>query len=193
MKVEVDKVWPDFETLEYSLIAASTPFSASYVHGMIAGVLCVNGRQIEKCKQLIEEKIPEMNESHGRISELINNLFSLTALHLQDQNYELTLMLAPDDLPMPQRLETLANWCQGFLEGVEAENLPKGTLIQYPMVSEVLEDFMQIKDLSFETPSTQENEKDYMEIVEFVRVGALLVHAECTQTENGPSSAQHLH
>lgn len=102
-------------------------------------------------------------------------------------------MLPPDELPLVQRLEALANWCEGFLEGVAAENLPKGTLMQYPMVNEVLEDLAQIKDLSFEAAATPENEKDYMEVVEFVRVGALLIHAECTQTESKPSSTQALH
>lgn len=185
-------VWPDFESVEYGLIAASTPFSAAYLHGMIVAILCIEGGQNQKCRQLIEEKIPEMNEKHGRLSELLNNLFSLTAMHLQDLNYELTLMLPADDSPLAQRLEALANWCEGFLEGIEAENLPKGTLMQYPMVSEVLEDLAQIKELSFDAASTPENEKDYMELVEFVRVGALLVHAECAQTENTPL-AQPLH
>lgn len=190
---ETIKNWPDYETLEYRLIAANTPFSISYIHGMMVGILCVDSRHASKGRQLIQEKMPEMSEDTGQISELLNNLFSLTQTELQTLERGVTLMLPPDDVMLPQRLEALADWCAGFLEGIKAEATPKGSLAQLPLVCEFLEDLTQIKELSFDAAPTQENEKDYMEIVEFVRVGVLLIHAEYDQIEKTPTMAQQLH
>lgn len=187
---ESEMIWPDYETLEYRLIAANTPFSMAYVHGMMVGLLCVSSRSPQQCWPLIQEKIPILDAGQGTLVDLINKVFTLTVEHLRNSEKGMVLML-PDELPLGQRLEALVDWCEGFLIGIKLENLPSGALLRLPLVIEVIEDLEKIKDISFDACDTPENQNDYLEIVEFVRIGALLVYAECAQ--NGSFGTQKLH
>lgn len=175
-------MWPDFETLEHRLIAANTPFSPSYIHGMMVGLLCVATRGPQMCWELLQVEVPEMVQQETT-RKLFSALFTLTNQQLQDIDKAITLMLPDDAVPLTYRLEALAGWCEGFLYGVELENVSKEALMSIPNVQEVLTDLTQIKDIAFDAKDTESNERDFTEIVEFVRVGALLVHAECKQAK----------
>jgi uncharacterized protein YgfB (UPF0149 family) len=175
-----DLIWPDFDTLEHRLIAANTPFSPAYIHGIMMGLLCVATRQPLKSWQFLQAELPVLAQEKAT-NELFNALFSMTSNQLQEIDHGVMLMLPTDDLPLSYRLEALSAWCEGFLDGVKLENLPAGTFSQLPLVTEVLEDLSHIQDISFDAIDSETNEKDYTEIVEFVRVGVLVVHAECQQ------------
>ncbi|MBI2791459.1 MAG: UPF0149 family protein [Gammaproteobacteria bacterium] len=175
-----DMNWPDFDTLEHRLIAANTPFSPAYIHGMMVGLLCVASGVPQSSWLRIQTEMPAIAEQ-ATTGELFNSLFLLTLKQLQDVNKVVLLMLPGEDLPLSYRLEALSSWCEGFLEGFALEHLSKEKLASLPLVEEVLLDFEHIKEIAFDVNETEENEKDFTEIIEFIRVGVLLVHAECKQ------------
>jgi uncharacterized protein len=86
-------------------------------------------------------------------------------------------LLPDDDAPLARRAEALAQWCQGFLYGFGSV---AGTQRNLPaQVDEVLKDLTQISRASAgDSEPTDDDEEDYVEIVEYVRVGAQLVHDE---------------
>ncbi len=176
---DVESDWPDYETLEHRLFAASTPFSPAYIHGMMVAMLCVSSRSTDKTWTYLQAEMPTMAEQ-STTNKLFEALFRLTTNQLQDPDKGVVIMLPIDGEPLSHRLEALSSWCEGFLDGVTLENV-SSSLSQLPLVTEVLSDLQNIKDISFDARETEENEKNYAEIVEFIRVGLLLVYAECKQ------------
>lgn len=175
----------DFESLEHMLIVGNTPFSPAYIHGMMVGLLSLGKHQAQNAWEEFQAQDSFLGEAPAATNELLNKLFVQTTDFLEDIEKGVVLMLPTDDNPLWHRLEALADWCKGFLEGVELAELPTEALRQSsPLVREVLEDLAQIKDVSLREIDSQENEKAYIELVEFVRVGALLFHAECTSENN---------
>jgi len=183
--------WPDFEVLEDLLVGANTPFSPSYVQGMIIGILCVDTRSVQNTWEQLQAELPFLG-GEKEINRSFKSLFMMSAAYLEDIEKGVVLMLPDEEAPLSQRLESLANWCEGYLASFKLAESPIENLLKIPAVKEVLEDFVQVIDVTLEEESSQENEKAYYEIVEFVRVGALLVHAHCHE-KTLSNSAQTLH
>ena len=87
-------------------------------------------------------------------------------------------MLPDDDSIIDVRVEAISDWCQGFLMGLglagikDIENLPED-------LPELVQDFIKISRadaLSLDDDEASENA--FTEIVEYVRVGALMFREE---------------
>lgn len=175
--------WPLFEDLEQAFFVATTPISPSYIHGLITGLLCVT--DTEQVRDEIHQKIQNFDESDKKHKwYLIENLMLLTQESLSQLDKPLILMLPEADLPLSWRLETLADWCGGFLEGVMLSD-NENKLQQLPEVLEILNDFAEIKNVSLNVIDNNQNEKDFGELLEFVRVGVLLFYTSYQQKQMG--------
>ncbi len=170
---EVSGEWPIFEEIAAGLSAANTPFSAAYVHGRMSGLLCTDTRSMPLVFESFLSDM-EFDESTGQ-DELLNKLFVATAMHLAEGPGAMQMLLPDDNAPLSERCRALGEWCDGFLEGVALEN----QALQLEIVQEVLADLAKIKEIAIKIKSTKENETAYVEVVEFIRVAVLLVHAEC--------------
>lgn len=88
-----------------------------------------------------------------------------------------TLLLPSDDDPLVERLNALIQWGNGFLSGFglikRDKPLPKEVL-------EILADIDAITQLKIEIKPEDEprSERDYMELIEFLKVAPLLVASE---------------
>jgi uncharacterized protein YgfB (UPF0149 family) len=108
----------------------------------------------------------------------------LTTLHsdalrcLHGESLDFQLLLPDDESPLALRTAELAGWCQGFLYGLGLGGL-RGDVELPATISEVMRDFYEIANTSFDYESVdEEDEEAYMEIVEYVRVSVLLLHDE---------------
>lgn len=180
--LENKRVSLDFESLDYLLIVASTPFSPSYLHGMLSGLLCVTEKEPALSWKRFYQAIGCLQDPQSAIYKSFEKLFICTAMELKDLESNLILILPNDEQPLAQRLEALADWCEGFIDGIKLTEKDLQTLLQNATVKEVLSDFVEIKEVSSAALETDSNENNYMQLVEFVRVGALLIHAECVET-----------
>lgn len=171
---ETTKAWPDYEELTAMLSAANTPFSAGYVHGMMSGMLCTDRRLPEK---IWDDFLNEMSvlKALATQNELLNKLFMLTANHLEEAPGAMMLILPEDETLLSARLSALSDWCGGFLDGIVLDN----SGLSLPIVQEALADLVNIKEVATQAKSSKTNESLYVEVVEFVKVAVLLIHAEC--------------
>jgi uncharacterized protein YgfB (UPF0149 family) len=101
-------------------------------------------------------------------------------------------LLPDDDYAIEQRLEALIAWVRGFLEGMA---LSAGeSLGQAPdEIRELIEDLVAISQLSDEEEQGDESEHQLMEIIEYVRLGALSVFTEFNPPEKPKKAAPTLH
>ena len=159
---------PDFErTLRLSqgnLDAAEL----AECHGLLCGMLCRN-RAI----------VPGDFMQNLAAMQLVANPGAalMAALH---EILGFALWLPDDDEPLEERTLALAQWCSGFLAGLAAG----GQLDALSAESrEAIEDLQQIAraEISSSQPSAGEREAEegaYAEIVEYVRVVALMMRED---------------
>lgn len=109
----------------------------------------------------------------------LRGLYETTADALEDPDYGFTLLLPDDDQPLPQRAEGLSQWCQGFLWGLGLGGIQDQAKLPGD-VNEVMQDMAEISRLRFSggEGGGNEDEAAYAEIVEYVRMAALLVYEE---------------
>ncbi len=177
---EPQKSWPDYDEFDHQLFVASTPFSGAYIHGMMVALLCVGGKSWQEIGAQLLTDIPTL--AQGTINTLFNTLLSNSAAGLAQTENSLTFMLPHDDENIAIRIEALIDWCEGFLDGVNKANLSE-QFLNNPLVKEVLSDIERIKSVSTDVLDNEENEKDYVEVVEFIRVSVLLIYEQAKQNQ----------
>ena len=118
---------------------------------------------------------------------------------LRGDELEFAPLLPDDDSPLAERTIAMAQWCQGFLYGfgVSTADQSSGQVSGKrdsklsPEIREVLHDFAQLARATVgEVEPTEEDENDYAEIVEYLRVGAQLIHDELQRGKPSPHTSQ---
>jgi hypothetical protein len=90
------------------------------------------------------------------------------------------LLLADDKEPITIRINALANWCAGFLSGLGQFGFASKQ-VKSAEITEFLDDLLQISQVKDKgKPGTEGDEKDYTELVEYVRIGVLMLYTHCT-------------
>ena len=92
-------------------------------------------------------------------------------------SFEFDVALPPDGSPLNEQVNALSAWCAGFVAAAE-----KYGLVSEPqenaLIRETIQDFIRISEISEDIGDSDENESDYTQLREFVRVGALTVYCE---------------
>lgn len=152
-------------------------------HGTLCGVLCV--RQNQTADAWIKEFAPEMNEEEKK---KLTALFELTRQQLNSPDLDFRLLLPDDQQSLRQRTEAIAGWSRGFLYGLGIGGLKKDTPLDTD-TREFLSDVARIAKAAYHSShDTHENEAAYCEIVEYLRMGLLLVYESLYPAADTPSS-----
>lgn len=176
---EMSYIFEDYEALEDALLAAGTHLTPAHIHGKMMGFLCIGSCSTQMSWQALVLDMPFLDGEHKIIHGLFRSLYTKAVTELHDLEGSLQLVLPIDESSIAQRLEAMVYWCEGFMQGIKLASLQNKELLELPTVKEILSDLAHIQEVSLEELDSEENEKAYTEIVEFVRVGVLLVHAEC--------------
>ena len=148
---------------------------ASELHGSLAGYLCAGGRAgADAWPQALELDA----EGEGWSGDAFTRrLYGLCRAQLDDEELGFEPLLPDEACPLAERGDALVEWCRGFLGGVglagfAAHDTPTGN------ADEILRDFATIASSSFDYDGDEGDEAALVEVLEFVRVGVLLLHAE---------------
>lgn len=173
---------PSFEAVEEGLRRAEAPTDAAEAHGSLCGLLCALGPGGQST--WLAETLAEVpaNESVARqTTQLLTALAASTRAALDGDAMAFQPLLPDDSEPLVQRVDCLAQWCQGFNHGLfvggrigdaEAE-LGSGN------TAEIIRDFSEMAQVSVgDEEADAEGETAYAEIVEYVRVSVQLVYEE---------------
>lgn len=164
--------------LAETLSALSLGLSASELHGSLTGFLCAGGLSASG-SWLQDLALDEVEDALGDSPrrELFVRLFDECAELLDDPDYAFEPLLPDDEAPIAERAGALVEWCRGFLGGLGLS----GSLAHEGLAGdagEVLTDLGRIAATSFDTGEADDDEDAYSEVVEYVRVGVLLLHGE---------------
>jgi len=163
--------------LDEALARADASADASQAHGMLCGVLCApHGIDTEEWMAEILDDGGHTNASGSQCRRLLLALHEDAVHQIGDDNMSFRLLLPGDGESLANRAEALAAWCEGFLYGMALgglqrfEDLPDNA-------REILTDMSHFTRIDTEEDG-EAAERAYVELVEYMRVGALLVNAE---------------
>ena len=188
---------PDYITITAALEKLDTEVTPSEVHGTLAGLLCaITSAKAELWQQNLW---PHTSHDSGDLlvseaMEIFNQLHDITRLQLNDPNCEFQLLLPVDDDHIDNRVNALGDWCQAYLVGLALGGIKDFATLP-DNASEVANDLVEIARAgsSYSLEGNEEDENAYAELIEYVRVGALLINEELQPTKSSPQSESTMH
>ena len=178
---------PDIEVLDEALFKVNAMMGAAESHGVLCGMLCARGA-IE-LSEWIGHVLGDQEEGNVLLHDTVHQLSELhqvTMEKVNDISGSFYMLLPEDDEDLMDRTEALANWCQGFVYGLAAGGISDDTKLPGD-AREILMDFIEISraghnigddDVIEVGDVTEEDEIAFVEVVEYVRTGVLLINEE---------------
>ena len=166
----------DYDVLDALLVRVEAETYAAECHGFVCGQICATGVADELLwKEFLDVQGDDdslIRTCYGEVTQLVSE----TQEQMHSAEFGLQLMLPDDVVPMAMRVEALGNWCHGFLNGfgVSESQGPGGISEE---CNEVMEDFTQICRLGIDEEDA-EDEKSIEELIEYVRMGTILIYEE---------------
>ncbi|MEH6557846.1 MAG: UPF0149 family protein [Oceanicoccus sp.] len=179
---------PDFDQLADIYWRLGGMQSPSRLHGYLVGVLSAGGKLtpelwVEQAAQYIDAVASPDSED----SRVLVALYGATDQRLSAGEMELQLLLPDDAAEISQRIDSIAQWCEGYIAGFAQQ----GKVIQRQQgqqqysgdVSETLSDIAAISQvgLSSDDEDPVGREQDIFEISEYLRLAAITVYLECNK------------
>lgn len=165
---------PCFSTINKTLSSAELLTSAAEAHGILSGIIC-GGEDLNSSawKTHFNDIVNEGLGLPMATKKIIEQLYTYTADKCAGNALDFTLLLPSDECPLAERAESVAQWSQGFLAGfgMVQQNLNKAE----HDIQEVIRDIRDISQLELDADDEGEgSEMAYVEIVEYLRVAAML-------------------
>lgn len=163
----------------------------SECHGLLCGLLC---RESDAAPSGFIQQLAAMQllvNPGAALSAAMTDVFEKTVSQLEDEEFGFELWLPDDEEVIEERTAALAQWCSGFLAGLAIGGQLDALSEE---ASEAVGDLQQIARAEMsvaqqDETACEEDEKAYMEIVEYVRVVALMMREEF----RGPARHEAIH
>ena len=163
----------------------------SDLHGSLTGYLCAGGHaDARDWLAALQLQTDEAEAAAAANSALLQQLFRECSAWLDDPDLRFELLLPAADTPLDVRADALVEWCRGFLGGIGLAGRTE-TDGYSPDCDEILHDFGTIAASHFEYSDSEEDESALVEVIEFIRVGVLLLHSELAATGVPPKATVH--
>jgi len=166
-----------FARLDESLREVHADTGAAEAHGIMCGVLCAGAAPREDwMRQILHAgRRGEWDTGDGR--HLLLAVYEETRRQLLSPGFEFHPLWPDDDEPLEERSAALGTWCGGFLSGLGLAGL--GNLGELPCDSrDVIADLSKFSTIRGSDGADESEETAYAELVEYVRVGVMLVREE---------------
>ncbi len=181
---------PIFDRIEEKLALLAGQPGVSESHGTLCGLLCAGHASLEETDWL-RQLFPDV-EPGAEMEAVFDELYRKTNSELNDGGFTFSPLLPDDGRSIELRIASLGEWCQGFLLG-----LTLGGLRQTQQLSaearEILQDLTEMGQAgSYQLEGDEQDERSYMELVEYLRAGVLLLHDELGASRR-PANGDRLH
>jgi uncharacterized protein len=187
----------DFATAQADLTTHGIIAHASEIQGVLVGLIC-GGQAFESTDYLTiindlfnnGEGLP--NQVKSRVKTLVSEVWQ----QLSDESFGFQLLLPDDDESLPERSQAISVWVQGFNLGfgLQQKNTPR---LEHSSLSadvqEVLKDFAEIANLSTDIDEDESSEQAFFEVMEYVRLSALMCFSELGQLPESNQQNKQIH
>ncbi|MGB7800635.1 YecA family protein [Buttiauxella sp.] len=178
--MSIQNTMPDYDLVGQLLNQQGVGLTPAEMHGLISGMLC-GGNKDTSWQPLLHDLTNEGLAFGQNLADTLRQMHGATGDTLEDDGFMFQLYLPDgDDVSVFDRADALAGWVNHFLLGlgVTQPKLDKVT----GETGEAIDDLRNIAQLGYDEDEDQEElEMSLEEIVEYVRVAALLCHDKFTR------------
>ncbi len=178
----------DCEQIDAALQSIDADIGPSEIHGTLCGLLCATkDTQIDSWFSTLVPEIDDQNLLQKEARQTLMLLYEQTRRQLNDPTCDFQLLLPGDHIDASTRTISLGDWCQGFVMGFmmsgikDFRKLPENA-------AEVAQDIVEISRIGskYENENSEEDAQALEELIEYVRVGVLLVNEEMNPSKAAP-------
>ncbi|GMR08707.1 MAG: UPF0149 family protein [Gammaproteobacteria bacterium] len=178
---------PDYQQLTEALERLNALKDAAEAQGIICGMLCAHAPDPGRWMM---EVLPDADTANDRVKEL-HELLGAVYMDLEQKlgssEFSFNIVLPDDDEPVKVRTVALGQWCLGLLLGLGMAGM-KDTSVLSADAREVLNDVVSLSRAGqYDADDSEENEKAFMQLVEFARVAAQLLYEELRPDAESPA------
>ncbi len=184
---------PSFDAVDAALRRAEAAIDAAESHGTLCGLVCGLGHGGEST--WIAETLSGARVN-TEVAKQAGAVLSALAVHsrrvLEEADMSFQPLLPADTEPLAERVDGLAQWCQGFNHGLfVAVRIGDAEVeLNADTTAEVLRDFGELAQAAVGDDQTEiEGEAAYAELVEYVRVSVQLIYEEFSAVRQRVMSA----
>ena len=178
----------DYDQVESTLQALEADINPSEIHGTLCGMLCATGNT--QASSWYQSLLPASEPGDLLANEARNTLAALydeTQRQLNDPTCDFQLLIPGEQTDLGTRTISLGDWCQGFVMGLMMGGLKD--LRKMPENSaEAAQDIVEIAKIgsNYQSAEDEDDAAALEELIEYVRVGVLLINEELHPTHAAP-------
>jgi len=164
-----------YTQIEAAIALANLEIPTSEVHGVIVGAIA-NHLKTGKTPNILSLIEPNSDQQAGlnQLTDTLNEVYRENSELLFEASEGYELYLPSDDMSLEERVEALAAWSRGYLLGLlyndvfSIDQLPENG-------AEIARDIMQIAEATAGDGDLEQQEKDLVELHEYIKVGTQLI------------------
>jgi uncharacterized protein YgfB (UPF0149 family) len=168
--------------LKEALSKLDAQISAAETHGLLVGLLCLSPAMQESVLREILIENLDCRQPTKTEWKIFTKLCTEISTDLIKKSFMFKPLLPDDDAALEERLAALGNWCRGYLSGLGLVGI-SGEDLKNVVVRELISDLSQIAHVDMTTDESDEDEHNYTELVEYVRIAVQNVQAELHAVE----------
>lgn len=171
---------PGYNTLASVLTQQGVGMTPAEMHGLISGLIC-GGSHASSWQTLVHDLTNEGMAFSQTLAQPLQEMHEAIGNSLEDEGFLFQLYLPEDDdITVFDRADALAGWVNHFLLGLGVAQ-PKIGQVKGE-TGEAIDDLRTIAQLGYDEDEDQEElEQSLEEVIEYVRVAALLCHDTFTR------------
>ena len=163
---------------------------ASELHGSLCGYLAGGGTLGNTSVLAALELEGEASAPSADDTALLRRLVKQSEEELADPELGFEPLLPEDDRPLTERAEAMVEWCRGFLGGFGLAGTAAHAQLSEE-AQEILRDLGTVASSSLDFGNETDDEDALIEVQEFVRVAAMLLHTECATPASSSRGTLH--
>nr|WP_038381486.1 YecA family protein [Pantoea sp. IMH] len=180
--MSLSNTMPGYDQLASALTQQGVGMTPAEMHGLISGMIC-GGNKDSSWQTLVHELTNEGMAFSQSLSQPLQQLHQGIGDALEEEGFLFQLYLPDDDdISVFDRADALAGWVNHFLLGLGVSQ-PKLDKVKGE-TGEAIDDLRTIAQLGYDEDEDQEElEQSLEEVIEYVRVAALLCHDTFTHQQ----------
>ena len=168
-----------YEEIDAALASTECEITAAELHGLTSAMVVCGFRQSpQEWLDMMAVHLDFKEDLSEEDVDLLFQLFGAAYDELTDKelSFNFQLVLPDDDYPLADRLQSLAEWCRGYAEGIGLSEVGEEVDAD-PESREFLRDIIAISQLDDDTSGGAEEENRFAELVEYIRVCCMSMYS----------------
>lgn len=182
----------NYDEVNAELMALHAGVLAAESHGFMCGYFCAsNAVAVDVWRDYLLAGIDEDADLEGCFA-ILSQLADQVCEEILSDELTFAVFLPDDESPISERSSGLAQWCAGFVSGLGiggAGDKPK--LIDE--CDEFIKDVVSISRMETSVEEDEDAEGALFEIVEYIRVGVIMLHQEWHHPDEDGEKPEVLH